>query len=203
MKIFVGLSGGVDSAVAAYLLKEQGQEVVAGFMKNYVSDTGNCTTYNDAIDAIKVAEFLGIEIRSFDFQKEYQERIIDYIFSGYQKGITPNPDVLCNSLIKFDVFLQRALDEGFDKIATGHYARIEEKSSLVKGGAEHSEAEGYQDDSYFNIPPTLLEKRGFQVDSPIIPSIYHLVRGVDHNKDQSYFLAGLNQLQLQHSVFPL
>ena len=126
MKILVGLSGGVDSAVAAYLLKEQGHEVVAGFMKNYVSDTRNCTTYNDAIDAIKVAEFLGIEIRSFDLQKEYQERIIDYIFAGYQKGITPNPDVLCNSLIKFDVFLQRALEQGFDKIAMGHYARIQE-----------------------------------------------------------------------------
>ncbi len=126
MKILVGLSGGVDSAVAAYLLKEQGHEVVAGFMKNYVSDMGNCTTYNDAIDAIKVAEHLGVEIRSFDLQKEYQERIIDYIFSGYQKGITPNPDVLCNSLIKFDIFLQRALEQGFDKIATGHYARIQE-----------------------------------------------------------------------------
>lgn len=125
MKILVGLSGGVDSAVAAYLLKEQGHEVVAGFMKNYTSETGNCTTYNDAVDAIKVAEFLGIEIRSFDLQKEYQEKIIDYIFSGYQKGITPNPDVLCNSLIKFDVFLQKALEAGFDKIATGHYARID------------------------------------------------------------------------------
>ena len=167
MKILVGLSGGVDSAVAAYLLKEQGHEVVAGFMKNYVSDTGNCTTYNDAIDAIKVAEFLGIEIRSFDLQKEYQERIIDYIFSGYQKGITPNPDVLCNSLIKFDVFLQKALEQGFDKIATGHYARIQESC-----------------------------KEDWEM-------FFHLLRGVDHNKDQSYFLAGLNQFQLQHSVFPL
>ena len=167
MKILVGLSGGVDSAVAAYLLKEQGHEVVAGFMKNYVSDTGNCTTYNDAIDAIKVAEFLGIEIRSFDLQKEYQERIIDYIFSGYQKGITPNPDVLCNSLIKFDVFLQKALEQDFDKIATGHYARIQESC-----------------------------KERWEL-------FCHLLRWVDHNKDQSYFLAGLNQFQLQHSVFPL
>lgn len=168
MKILIGLSGGVDSAVAAYLLKQQGHEVVAGFMKNYTSDTGNCTTYNDAIDAIGVAEFLGIEIRSFDLQKEYQERIIDYIFSGYQKGITPNPDVLCNSLIKFDVFLQKALEAGFDKIATGHYARI--------------------------IEPK--EENNKQ-------KIYHLLRGRDYNKDQSYFLAGLNQFQLQHSVFPL
>ena len=167
MKILVGLSWGVDSAVAAYLLQQEGHEVVAGFMKNYVSDRGNCTTYNDSIDAIKVAEFLGIEIRSFDLQKEYQERIIDYIYAGYQKGITPNPDVLCNSLIKFDVFLERALEQGFDKIATGHYARIKE----------------YQKEDWGRM--------------------FHLLRGVDHHKDQSYFLAGLNQFQLQHSLFPL
>ena len=79
MKILVGLSWGVDSAVAAYLLKEQGHEVVAGFMKNYVSEGGNCTTYQDSIDAIKVAEYLWIEIRAYDLQKEYQEKIIDYI----------------------------------------------------------------------------------------------------------------------------
>ena len=95
-------------------MQQEGHEVVAGFMKNYVSERGNCTTYNDSVDAIKVAEFLGIEIRSFDLQKEYQERIIDYIYAG------------CNSLIKFDVFLERALEQGFDKIATGHYARIKE-----------------------------------------------------------------------------
>ena len=93
-------------------------------MKNYTSDSGNCTTYNDSIEAIKVAEHLGIEIRAYDLQKEYQEKVIDYIFDGYQKGITPNPDVLCNSLIKFDGFLNKALEEGFDKIAMGHYARI-------------------------------------------------------------------------------
>lgn len=96
-------------------------------MKNYTSETGNCTTYQDSIDAIKVAEHLGIEIRAYDLQKEYQEKVIDYIFAGYQQGITPNPDVLCNSLIKFDVFLEKALSEGFDKIAMGHYARIQEE----------------------------------------------------------------------------
>ncbi|GHW02473.1 tRNA 2-thiouridine(34) synthase MnmA [candidate division SR1 bacterium] len=158
-KILVGLSGGVDSAVAAALLLEQGYEVVGGFMKNYVSDTGTCTTYKDAAEAIKVANFLGIELLSFDLQKEYQEKIIDYIFAGYEKGITPNPDVLCNSLIKFDVFLNKALEMGFDKIATGHYSRI-------KGQ-------------------------------------YELLRGVDHDKDQSYFLAGLDQFQLSKSLFLL
>jgi len=162
MKILVGLSWGVDSAIAAYLLKEQWYEVVAGFMKNYVSETWNCTTYDDSKEAIKVADFLWIEIQAFDFIKEYQERIIDYIYQGYKKGITPNPDVLCNSLIKFDVFLEKALEKWFDKIATGHYAQLEEK-----GG------------------------------------VYHLIRWKDHNKDQTYFLAGLNQYQLQHSLFPI
>ena len=162
MKILVGLSWGVDSAIAAYLLKEQWYEVVAGFMKNYVSETWNCTTYDDSKEAIKVADFLWIEIQAFDFIKEYQERIIDYIYQGYKRGITPNPDVLCNSLIKFDVFLEKALEKWFDKIATGHYAQLEEKDG-----------------------------------------IYHLIRWKDHNKDQTYFLAGLNQYQLQHSLFPI
>ncbi len=125
-KVLVGMSWGVDSAIAAYLLQQQWYHVVAGFMKNYVSDSGNCTTYSDAEEAIKVAKFLWIEIISFDLQKEYNEKIIEYIYNGYQQGITPNPDVLCNSLIKFDVFLQKALDLWFDAIATGHYARIVE-----------------------------------------------------------------------------
>ncbi|MDD3262722.1 MAG: tRNA 2-thiouridine(34) synthase MnmA [Candidatus Absconditabacteria bacterium] len=162
MRILVGLSGGVDSAVAAYLLKQQGFDVVGGFMKNYVSDSGTCTTYDDSQEAIKVADFLGIELLSFDMQQEYNDRIIQYIYDGYSKGITPNPDVLCNSLIKFDVFLERALALGFDKIAMGHYARI------VEDGGQ-----------------------------------YKLFRGIDYNKDQSYFLAGLNQYQLSKSLFPL
>ena len=162
MRILVGLSGGVDSAVAAYLLKQQWHDVVVGFMKNYVSDTGNCTTYDDAEEAIKVAKFLWIEILAFDLQKEYQERIIDYIFEWYKRGVTPNPDVLCNSLIKFDVFLEKALAQWFDKIAMGHYATIEQ-----------------------------------------VGDMYHLIRGVDYNKDQTYFLAGLNQFQLSKSIFPL
>lgn len=163
MKILVGLSWGVDSAVSAYLLQQQWHEVVAGFMKNYTSDSGNCTTYNDSIEAIKVAEHLGIEIRAYDLQKEYQEKVIDYIFDGYQKGITPNPDVLCNSLIKFDVFLEKALEEGFDKIAMGHYARITEDKNWI----------------------------------------FHLLRGKDHHKDQTYFLSWLNQFQLSKAIFPI
>jgi len=123
-KVLVWLSGWVDSAVSAALLLEQWYEVVWWFMKNYVSDKWNCTTFKDAEEAIKVAKFLWIELLSFDLQKEYQERIIDYIFEWYSKWITPNPDVLCNNLIKFDVFLNKAMEQWFDYIATGHYARI-------------------------------------------------------------------------------
>jgi len=126
-KVLVWLSGWVDSAVSAALLLQQWYEVVGWFMKNYVSDKWNCTTFKDAEEAIKVAKFLWIELLSFDLQKEYQERIIDYIFEWYSKWITPNPDVLCNNLIKFDVFLNKAMEQWFDYIATGHYARIREE----------------------------------------------------------------------------
>jgi len=155
-KVLVWLSGWVDSAVSAALLLQQWYEVVGWFMKNYVSDKWNCTTFKDAEEAIKVAKFLWIELLSFDLQKEYQERIIDYIFEWYSKWITPNPDVLCNNLIKFDVFLNKAMEQWFDYIATGHYARI--KASLIKGGGEWNEPEGL--DYKHNLPydHSLIEK---------------------------------------------
>ena len=125
-KVLVWLSGWVDSALSAALLLQQWYEVVWWFMKNYVSDKWNCTTFKDAEEAIKVAKFLWIELLSFDLQKEYQERIIDYIFEWYSRWITPNPDVLCNNLIKFDVFLNKSIEQWFDYIATGHYAKIKD-----------------------------------------------------------------------------
>lgn len=178
-KILVWLSGWVDSAVAAYLLQQQWYEVVGWFMKNYVSDTGNCTTYSDAEEAIKVAKFLWIKIISFNLQKEYNEKIIEYIYQWYQKWITPNPDVLCNSLIKFDVFLDKALELWFDAIATGHYARIVE------------------------TPKRQNEKTKKTSLSRLNISSFKLLRWIDYNKDQSYFLSWLNQFQLSKSVFPL
>jgi tRNA-specific 2-thiouridylase len=126
-KVFVGLSGGVDSSVAAYLLKEVGYEVVGLFMKNWhdesVTLSNECPWLEDSNDAMLVAEKLGIPFQTVDLSKEYKERIVDYMFDEYAKGRTPNPDVLCNREIKFDVFLKIALSLGADFVATGHYCQ--------------------------------------------------------------------------------
>jgi tRNA-specific 2-thiouridylase len=163
-RILVWLSWGVDSAVTAALLVEQGHDVIAGFMKNYTDENNpQCHTKEDRDMAIKVAAHLGIKtFIIFDFREEYNERIIQYIYEGYQQGLTPNPDVLCNSLVKFDLFLDEAKKLWCDAVATGHYARIQQQG-------EH----------------------------------YQLLKWVDSNKDQSYFLSGLSQAQLSHALFPL
>nr|WP_293299596.1 tRNA 2-thiouridine(34) synthase MnmA [Allomuricauda sp.] len=126
-KVVIGLSGGVDSSVSAYLLKEQGYEVIGLFMKNWVDDSvilsEECPWVEDSNDALIVAEKLGIPFQTVDLSAEYKERIVDYMFSEYEKGRTPNPDVLCNREIKFDVFLKIALQLGADYVATGHYCR--------------------------------------------------------------------------------
>lgn len=128
-KVVIGLSGGVDSSVAAYLLKEQGYEVIGLFMKNWHDDSvtisQECPWLEDSNDALIVAEKLGIPFQTVDLSKEYKERIVDYMFNEYERGRTPNPDVLCNREIKFDVFLKIALQLGADYVATGHYCRKE------------------------------------------------------------------------------
>src|SRR5699024_5867202 len=134
-RVVVGLSGGVDSSVAAYLLKKQGYEVIGLFMKNWHDDSvtisDECPWLEDSNDAMLVAQKLGIPFQTIDLSEEYKERIVNYMFDEYKKGRTPNPDVLCNREIKFDVFLKIALDLGADYVATGHYCR---KSSIQKNG---------------------------------------------------------------------
>lgn len=129
MKIVVGLSGGVDSSVAAYLLQQQGHEVVGLFMRNWndasVTLEDECPWIEDSNDALMVAQKLGIPFQVIDMSELYKERIVDYMFNEYEKGRTPNPDVLCNREVKFDVFLETALSLGADKVATGHYARLD------------------------------------------------------------------------------
>lgn len=126
-RVVVGLSGGVDSSVAAYLLKEQGYDVIGLFMKNWHDDSvtisNECPWLEDSNDALLVAQKLGIPFQTVDLSEQYKEKIVDYMFSEYEKGRTPNPDVLCNREIKFDVFMKIALSLGADYVATGHYCR--------------------------------------------------------------------------------
>lgn len=154
-KVVIGLSGGVDSSVAAYLLKEQGYEVIGLFMKNWHDDSvtisEECPWLEDSNDALIVAEKLGIPFQTVDLSVEYKERIVDYMFREYKMGRTPNPDVLCNREIKFDVFLKIALQLGADYVATGHYCRkgIIENQDGTETYQLLSGADGNKDQSYF------------------------------------------------------
>lgn len=153
-RVVVGLSGGVDSSVAAYLLQEQGYEVIGLFMKNWHDDTvtisNECPWLEDSNDALLVAEKLGIPFQTVDLSEQYKERIVDYMFNEYEKGRTPNPDVLCNREIKFDVFMKIALSLGADYVATGHYCR---KGTIEVDGKETYQllagVDGNKDQSYF------------------------------------------------------
>jgi tRNA-specific 2-thiouridylase len=150
-RVVVGLSGGVDSSVTAYLLKEQGYEVIGMFMKNWHDETvtlsDDCPWIDDSNDALLIAQQLDIPFQVIDLSKEYKERIVDYMFNEYQAGRTPNPDVLCNREIKFDVFLNAAKDLGADYVATGHYCRKLEHSDGSFGLIQGKDPN--KDQSYF------------------------------------------------------
>ena len=164
IKVVVGISGGVDSSVAALLLKQQGYDVVGVFMKNWdeTDDDGVCTAEEDYKDAVAVANEIGIDYYSINFEKEYYDRVFTYFLDEYKKGRTPNPDIMCNKEIKFKAFLDFAMKLGADYVATGHYARIERGDDGVK-----------------------------------------LLRGLDNNKDQTYFLSQLTQDQIKNVMFPV
>ena len=152
-RVVVGLSGGVDSSVAAYLLQQQGYEVIGLFMKNWHDDSvtisNECPWLEDSNDALLVAEKLGIPFQTVDLSEQYKEKIVDYMFSEYEKGRTPNPDVLCNREIKFDVFMKIALSLGADFVATGHYCRKGEtevdgkKVFQLLAGADNNKDQSY------------------------------------------------------------
>jgi tRNA-specific 2-thiouridylase len=148
-KVMVGLSGGVDSAVAAALLVEQGHEVVGGYMKNWMNDEGipgDCPWEQDIEDAHAVAKTLGIEFRVIDLVDSYKEKIVEYLVNGYEEGLTPNPDVWCNREMKFGVFLDYALEQGFEAVGTGHYARrrvLSNGQAAILRGADPNKDQSY------------------------------------------------------------
>jgi tRNA-specific 2-thiouridylase len=165
-RIVVGLSGGVDSAVTAWLLKQQGHEVIGIFMKNWEDDDDSefCSSNIDFVDAAAVADVIGIEIEHVNFAADYKDRVFAEFLREYQAGRTPNPDILCNAEIKFKAFLDHAMRLGADKIATGHYARVRKNDAT---------------------------------------GLHELLKGLDPDKDQSYFLHRLNQAQLSKTLFPV
>ena len=160
--VIIALSGGVDSAVAAALIVEQGYSAEGLFMKNWEEDNDYCTSDKDYKDALQVCDLIGIPLRSVDFSTEYWNKVFKHFLDEYKIGRTPNPDILCNTEIKFNTFLKYAIELGADKIATGHYAQLFRNSKSIDLG-----------------------------------------RGFDQNKDQSYFLYGLNQKQLSKTIFPI
>ncbi|GER66247.1 tRNA-specific 2-thiouridylase MnmA [Weizmannia acidilactici] len=163
-RVVVGMSGGVDSSVAAYLLKQQGYDVIGIFMKNWddTDENGVCTATEDYNDVIRVCNQIGIPYYAVNFEKQYWDKVFTYFLDEYRAGRTPNPDVMCNKEIKFKAFLEHALNLGADFLATGHYARV-----------------AYRDGEY------------------------KMLRGVDGNKDQTYFLNQLQQHQLERVMFPI
>ncbi|ETT81050.1 tRNA 2-thiouridine(34) synthase MnmA [Viridibacillus sp. FSL R5-0477] len=165
IRVVVGMSGGVDSSVAAYLLKQQGYEVIGIFMKNWddTDENGVCTATEDYDDVIKVCNQIGIPYYAVNFEKQYWDKVFTYFLEEYKAGRTPNPDVMCNKEIKFKAFLEHAMSLGADYLATGHYARIDRSG-----------------------------------DGEVL-----MFRGVDENKDQTYFLNQLTQEQLKHVMFPI
>jgi tRNA-specific 2-thiouridylase len=185
-RVVVGLSGGVDSAVSAWLLKQQGYEVVGIFMKNWEDDDDSeyCSSNVDFVDAAAVADVIGIEIEHVNFAAEYKDRVFAEFLREYQAGRTPNPDILCNAEIKFKSFLDHAMRVGAEMIATGHYARVrcvaaDTGEPVGRNGTSHATA-----------------RDGARVR-------YELLKGLDPSKDQSYFLHRLNQAQLSKTLFPV
>ncbi len=187
MKIVVGLSGGVDSSVAAYLLQQQGHEVIGLFMRNWndasVTLEDECPWIEDSNDALMVAQKLGIPFQVIDMSELYKERIVDYMFAEYEKGRTPNPDVLCNREVKFDVFLETALSLGAEKVATGHYARLD--SFADENGKEIYQLlagkDNNKDQSYFlcQLNQEQLSKALFPIGELTKPEVRELAKKLD------------------------
>jgi tRNA-uridine 2-sulfurtransferase len=181
-KVLIGLSGGIDSAVSAYLLKKAGYEVEAAFMKNWSQTKGlkydECPWLADRQDALRVAAFLKIPMHTLDFERQYEKEVLGYFFSEYKAGRTPNPDVMCNKEIKFKLLYNWAMDHGFDYLATGHYAQVQvlsNKKQVIRKASDYN----------------------------LKPKTYNLARSKDEFKDQTYFIYNIRTEQLPHVLFPI
>lgn len=175
MKVFLGMSGGVDSAVSAYLLREAGHEVTGVYMKNWSKNLPGmkCPWAEDLADAKRTAVRLGIDFKVFDFETEYKQKVVDYMLAEYQKGNTPNPDIMCNQEIKFKLFAETAFEQGAEMIATGHYAQTDGKN-LLKAADEN------KDQTYFlyRISEEVIPKTIFPVGGMTKPEVKKLAEEV-------------------------
>ncbi len=185
--VFVGLSGGVDSAVSAAMLKKSGYEVVGVFIKTWHPEFLVCNEEEERRDAMRVAAFLDIPFLTFDFEDVYKKEVADYMISEYKAGRTPNPDVMCNKEVKFGAFLKKALAMGADFVATGHYARVVQTREIPNPKQQ------------FTIKNLKFQKGVSDLDICVL----NLLVGNDKSKDQSYFLWTLKQEQLKHILFPV
>lgn len=196
--MFVGMSGGVDSSVAAALLVEQGHEVTGVYMKNWSEDLPgmHCPWAEDVADAKRVAVGLGIDFQVFDFQKEYKQNVVNYMIREYRAGRTPNPDVMCNQEVKFKLFLEASLAAGAEYVATGHYAL----TFLPAGPVARSDPENFSDElkTFSGATPPRATRRANSCLSE-----GRLFRAHDDNKDQTYFLYRVTSEALAKTMFPL
>ncbi|MGB8816167.1 MAG: tRNA 2-thiouridine(34) synthase MnmA [Minisyncoccia bacterium] len=209
-KVFVGMSGGVDSSVSAALLKKDGYDVTGVFIKVWQPDFVECTWREDRLDAMRVCAKLHIPFFTLDLEKEYKKEVADYMIDEYKKGKTPNPDVMCNKYVKFGAFFDWAIKQGADFVATGHYARaskvLEDSSSEYGLAAQRevnlkSRPRSSAPESGHLWPVSACEASKNELSSRTLPT--QLLAGKDKNKDQSYFLWTLTQKQLQKTLFPI
>ena len=183
--VFVGMSGGVDSAVSAALLKEQGYEVVGVFIRTWHPDFLSCNEEEERHDAMCIAAHLDIPFLTFNFEDVYKKEVADYMITEYKEGRTPNPDVMCNKYVKFGAFLKKAISMGADYVATGHYA-LNTKQLLSRG-------------SHSNLKMVDESNIAYAAESTALC----LKKSIDPSKDQSYFLWTLKQEQLEKILFPI